>query len=126
MRVEMFEFITFALLVITLCTVGVIVARFKNKNLELLLGLQQAISVIELIREDYDKDSSIEKEHLIEFLNQSRDVAYKYIEDLHNALLEYENEIKFDLENPSDLSIHRFRSAFEKLKNFYPEDIPND
>ena len=42
------------------------------------------------------------------------------------ALIEYKNEIEFDLENPSDLSIIRFRSAFAKLQKMFPEDIPND
>ena len=42
------------------------------------------------------------------------------------ALIEYKNEIEFDLENPSDLSIIRFRSAFAKLQKMFPKDIPND
>jgi hypothetical protein len=122
----MLEFLVFASLILITCFICVILIRLKNKNLELILVLDETIKSIETIKNNYGSDLLIEKEHLISFLSESRDIAYKYIEDLHDALIEYENEIKFDLEKPNDLSISRFRSAFEKLKKFYPENIPND
>jgi hypothetical protein len=126
MRQDMLDFIIFTSIATILTFVNVVYFRLKNKNLQLLMILNQTISDVELLQNNFNKDSSVEKEHLIAFLNETRDVAYKYIEDVHKALLEYESEIEFDLLNPNDLSITRFRSAFEKLKKIYPQDIPND
>lgn len=118
----MLEFIIF-LVVFTIFTfLSISNTRLKNKNLQLLLVLDQTIKDIELIRSRVNGDSVTEKEHLISFLNETRDIAYKYIEDVHEALLEYRDEIRFDLDNPSDLSIARFRSAFDKLQKIYPSD----
>lgn len=122
----MFEFLIFALVTITICFISIVLLRLKNKNLELMMLLGQTIEDIEVLREGFNGDALVEKEHLISFLTQTREDAFKYIEDLHKALIEYKNEIEFDLENPSDLSIIRFRSAFAKLQKMFPEDIPND
>lgn len=122
----MLEFFTFTSLILIISFISIILIRLKNKNLQLLLVLDQTIQSIELLKDNHDEDLLVEKEHLISFLSKSRDIAYKYIEDLHKALIEYENDIRFDLNQPNNLSILKFRSAFEKLKKFYPEDIPND
>jgi len=122
----MLEFFIFTSLILIISFISIILIRLKNKNLQLLLVLDQTIQSIELLKDNHDEDLLVEKEHLISFLSKSRDIAYKYIEDLHKALIEYENDIRFDLNQPNNLSILKFRSAFEKLKKFYPEDIPND
>ena len=122
----MSEFLIFLLVSIVIIFISIVLLRLKNKNLELLMVLSQTIDDIEILRKDYNGDALVEKEHLISFLTQTREDAFKYIEDLHKALIEYKNEIEFDLENPSDLSIIRFRSAFDKLQKMFPEEIPND
>ena len=122
----MSEFLIFLLVSIVIIFISIVLLRLKNKNLELLMVLSQTIDDIEILRKDYNGDALVEKEHLISFLTQTREDAFKYIEDLHKTLIEYKNEIEFDLENPSDLSIIRFRSAFAKLQKIFPEEIPND
>ena len=122
----MLEFIFFLIVFTVFSFLSISNTRLKNKNLELILILDQAIKDIELIRLRVNGDSVTEKEHLISFLNETRDVAYRYIEDVHKALLDFEDAIEFDLNNPSDLSVARIKYAFEKLKEIYPEDIPND
>jgi hypothetical protein len=126
MRAEMFDFAIFIIFALLFMMFGVFNLRLRYKNLELLFKLNHAIATAELTQKSFNKNVSIEQEHLLAFLNETRDIAYKYIEDVHKALLEYQKEIEFDLENPNDLSIIRFRSAFEKLKQIFPEDIPND
>lgn len=126
MKAEMFEFLIFFTIVIFLTTFTIIVLRLKNQNLKLIFLLSEAISDIEIFKNKFASEPSVEKEHLISFLNETRDTAYQYIEDVHKALLEYKSEIEYDLINPSELSIHRFRNAFDKLQRIYPEDIPND
>ena len=122
----MSEFTVFILFVLFFGIFAVINLRLRYKNLELLIKLNHAVATVEITQKAFNKDISTEQEHLLSFLNETRDVAYRYIEDVHKALFEYKNEIEFDLNNPNDLSIIRFRSAFEKLQKIFPEDIPND
>lgn len=122
----MLEFLIFAIVAVAVCFITIMFLRLKNDNLELMMLLGQTIEDIEVLREGFNGDALVEKEHLISFLTQTREDAFKYIEDMHKALIEYRNEIEFDLESPSDLSIIRFRSAFDKLQKILPDEIPND
>lgn len=121
----MLEFIIFLVVFIALTSLSVFIFRLKNLNMQLIIALNEAIRDIEKLQ-GRPNDALLEKEHLLSFLNETRDIAYKYIEDVHSALLEYKNSIENDLENPNDLSIQRFRKAFNKLQEIYPKDIPND
>lgn len=123
----MLEFIIFLVVFTIIISLSVMIVRLKNLNSQLIGAIDQSIRDIEYVSARFNNNNeSIEKEHLLAFLNETRDIAYKYIEDVHIALLEYKAEIEYDLENPSDLSIHRFRKAFDKLQEIYPKDIPND
>ncbi len=122
----MLELIIFIALGIAFSFISIVFLRLRNKNLELLMILNQTIEDVEILRDGYNGDALVEKEHLISFLTQTREDAFRYIEDLHKALIEYKEEIEFDLENPSDLSVPRIKTAFDKLKKIMPEDIPND
>jgi hypothetical protein len=122
----MLEFGIFVFVACLVSLVSIAFVRIKNKNLELVMLLKKTIDDVEMLRDGFNGDALVEKEHLIAFLTQTREDAFKYIEDLHKALIEYKHEIEFDLNYPNDLSILRFRSAFEKLEKMFPEDIPND
>ena len=122
----MFEFLIFFLITICLVLVGIYITRLKNTNLKLLMALNKTILDIESLSKKNNSEKTPEREHLISFLNETRDIAYKYIEDVHSALLEYKGEIEYDLINPTEDSINKFRKAFNKLKKIYPQDIPND
>lgn len=121
----MLEFIIFLFVFSIVTTFSIIIIRLKNINLQLLVAIEESIKDIEYLQ-SHSGDNIVQKEHLLSFLNETREVAYKYIEDLHKALLEYKDEISYDLENPSELSIPRLKKAFEKLEKMYPKDIPND
>lgn len=122
----MLEFIIFLIVFTVIVVLSVMIIRLKNLNSQLITAIEQSIKDIEYVSSRFNNNESIEKEHLLAFLNETRDIAYKYIEDVHIALLEYKAEIEYDLENPNELSIHRFRKAFTKLQEIYPKDIPND
>lgn len=121
----MLEFIIFLIVFITVSSLSIFIIRLKNLNMQLIIALNEAIRDIERLSER-PNEGLVEKEHLLSFLNETRDIAYKYIEEVHLALLEYKDSIEYDLENPNDLSIQRFRKAFNKLQEIYPKDIPND
>jgi hypothetical protein len=122
----MFEFVLFLILFIIITALSSIIVRLKNTNLQLLIAVDEAIKNVEYLNSKNKNNRSVEKEHLISFLNETRDVAYKYIEDVHEALLEYKAEIEYDLNYPNELSINKFKKAFQKLEKIYPKDVPND
>lgn len=122
----MLEFFIFASITILITLFSLYVIRLKNTNLKLLLAVNQTMFDVESLSKKFQDNQSPESEHLISFLNETRDIAYKYIDDVHKALLEYKEEIDYDLKNPNDNSINIFRKSFEKLQKIYPEDIPND
>lgn len=122
----MFEFLIFFLITLTITVISIYIVRLKNTNLKLLMAINQTIIDVESISKKFNNDQTPEREHLISFLNETRDIAYKYIEDVHEALLEYKNEIEYDLTNPTENSIVKFRESFNKLQKIYPQDIPND
>lgn len=122
----MLEFFIFLFVFTIITALSIIIIRLKNTNIQLLIAVEESIKDLEYLSSKNKGNSTIEKEHLISFLNETRDIAYKYIEDVHDALLEYKSDIEYDLNNPSDLSISRLKKAFEKLEKIYPKDIPND
>lgn len=122
----MIEFILFLVVFTIIVFLSVKIIRLQNINKQLVIAIDQSIKDIEYISSKVITDNITEKEHLLSFLNETRDIAYKYIEDVHAALLEYRSEIEYDLSNPSELSIPRLKKAFEKLQEIYPKDVPND
>ena len=122
----MLEFFIFVSITILITLFSLYVIRLKNTNLKLLLAVNQTMFDVESLSKKFQDGQSPESEHLISFLTETRDIDYKYIDDVHKALLEYKEEIDYDLKNPNDNSINIFRQSFEKLQKIYPEDIPND
>lgn len=122
----MSEFILFLIVFTVITTLTIIIIRLKNINMQLIIAIDQSIKDLEYLSSKSNNNNLVDREHLISFLNETRDIAYKYIEDVHEALLEYKSEIEYDLQNPNELSIHRLKKAFEKLEKIYPKDIPND
>lgn len=123
----MFDLIFFLIIILIIVVIIIENIRLKNKNTELIFLLTQSMLDLNVIKDKFNNlNQDTEKEHFLTFLNETREIAYTYIEDVHKALLEYRSEIEQDLNNPNDLSIHKFRSAFNKLKTIYPEDVSND
>lgn len=122
----MLDFILFLVFVLVFFGLSVEVIRLKNKNLQLLLIMNQTIKDVEFIENRFNQNNQPEREHLVSFLNETRDIAYKYIEDVHDSLLVFKSEIENELINPNEDSIKKIKSAFDKLQKIYPEDIPND
>lgn len=122
----MFDFILFIFFILVFFGLCIEIIRLKNKNLQLVLIIDQTIKDVELIQKRFIQVDQPEKEHLLSFLNETRDIAYKYIEDVHESLLIFKSEIENELINPNEDSIKKIKLAFSKLKKIYPEDIPND
>lgn len=79
-------------------------------------------------------DESVHKENFIKFLSDSRDWAYKYIEDvqlgLNSFIKEIESEINYFKEygtvlgtsTPNYHSMKKITEEYDKLKNLLPKE----
>lgn len=97
--------------------------RLKNKNVELMFLLTQSAMDIKGIKENIkNKTEDVESEHLIAFLNETRDMAYKYIEDLQLELIGFAKILEQESSSPNDLSLLRIKKAFENIENMTPNE----
>lgn len=122
----MFEILIFVASALFLALISVIFVRLKNKNLQLEMIISSTIEDIEMLRKGYSGDVLVEKEHLISFLTQTREDAYKYIEDIQKVLSDHIYELDFIMDELDDVSKLKLRLSLDKLKKIMPGDIPND
>jgi hypothetical protein len=122
----MFELLTFIIVVIVVFGLVLENIRIKNKNIELMFMLTQSYIDTNAIKDQITKTDDIEKDHLIKFLSDTRDLAFNHIENVNNHLLEFKKVIDDETLNTNENSLNSILDAFNKLKNIYPEDIPND
>lgn len=113
--------------------------RLKNKNTELVFMLAQSLLDLEGIKKGValgNKEEEIEKDHLISFLSETREVAFDEIERLQNAIKEFikiadKNFAYFDkygILSEGDLfyeTMLKMSAECKKLKQLIPEDGDN-
>ncbi len=122
----MFEILIFIVSVLFLSVISVVFLRLKNKNLELEMIIGNTIEDIEMLRKGYSGDALVEKEHLISFLTQTREDAYKYIEDIQKVLSEHIDEIESITNDLDGATVIKLKLSLNKLKKIMPGEIPND
>ncbi len=114
----MLDLLIFVLVVIVITGAVIENIRLKNKNVELMFLLAQSAIDINGIKESIkNKTEDVESEHLIAFLNETRDMAYKYIEDLQLELIGFAKVLEQEALSPNDLSVLRIKKAFESIEN---------
>lgn len=122
----MIEILTFIIVVIVIFGAVIENIRLKNKNVELMFLLTQSMIDLEQVKNKVLKTDDVEKDHLISFLSDTRDIAYKHIENVNNYLLEFGNILEREFSSPNIMSLSTIENAFNKLKEVFPEDIPDD
>lgn len=122
----MFNFLTFVLVVIVVFGIVLENIRIKNKNIELMFLLTQSYIDMDIVKKKVGKTDDVEKDHLISFLSDTRELAYQHIENVNNYLLDFKEIIDKELSDPNDRTIENIKSAFSKLQEIYPEEIPDD
>jgi len=100
----------------TALMVSLIITKKKNKKLELRLSNREEIA----------------NESYVKFLNDSRDWAYKYIEDVQASLktfsekvepqLNYYNTYGTSVQGPHTILVKEITDAYEELKSVLPEE----
>lgn len=122
----MFELLTFIVVVIVVFGLVLENIRLKNKNVELMFMLTQSYIDMDAVKKKINKTDDVEKDHLISFLSDTREIAYQHIENVNNYLLEFKDLMDKELSNPDENSIDNITIAFSKLQEIYPEEIPDD
>lgn len=109
--------------------------RLRSKYQQLFIDMMILEKLVNESEESKIKnDESVHKENFIKFLSDSRDWAYKYIEDvqsgLNNFIINIEPEIKYFKEfggvlgttAPNYYSMKKITEEYEKLKLLLPMD----
>jgi hypothetical protein len=100
----------------TVLMTSLIIAKKKNKELEKRLANREEIA----------------NESYVKFLNDSRDWAYEYIEDVQEKLADFSNKVEPQLNyfntygmtvpGPHVILVKEISEAYEELKAVLPED----
>ena len=100
----------------TILMTSLIIAKKKNKELEKRLANREEIA----------------NESYVKFLNDSRDWAYNYIEDVQAKLADFSNKVEPQLnyfntygtavQGPHIILVKEISEAYEELKAVLPED----
>jgi hypothetical protein len=106
----------FLSLLSTILMTSLIITKKKNKELEKRLANREEIA----------------NESYVKFLNDSRDWAYEYIEDVQQKLADFSNKVEPQLnyfntygmvvQGPHIILVKEISEAYEELKAVLPED----
>jgi hypothetical protein len=113
--------------------------KLRSKYQQLFIDMMILEKLVNESEESKIKnDESVHKENFIKFLSDSRDWAYKYIEDvqdgLSNFIITIEPEIKYFKEfgkvlgetAPNYYSMKKITEEYEKLKTLLPKETNNE
>lgn len=122
----MFDLLIFILVIIVIFGAVLENIRLKNKNVELMFLLTQSYIDMDSIKKKIKSTDDVEKEHLIKFLSDTREIAYNHIENVNNYLINFKIILDNELNNFDNNSLEKINEAFNKLKEIIPEEINND
>jgi hypothetical protein len=136
-----FDIIAFAILssIIVLLLVLIIIQRKHHlQTLGLYIDAQMEKQIIsekfqELLAEK-DLRGIEESDGFLKFLSESREWAFKYIEDVQESFKKFDNEIiaeldyadkygQVDMDTPSRSALARVSKAYKELKQILPQDM---
>lgn len=130
---NMYIFLVIGLLVISFTISFSLI--IKNKRLKkrvkvLAISLAKVEEMVKLSRKD-EKDNDVHKENFIKFISDSRDWAYKYIEDVQEGLTSFVNAIEPEISYfdeyglvgeayPHYHSMQKISKEYKELKKLLP------
>ena len=132
----MLDLLTFIIVVVVLFGLVIENIRLKNKNTQLVFMLSQSLLDLEGVKRSVfveNKQEEVQKDHLISFLSETREVVFDEIEKLQNAVKEFidiadKNFAYFDkygILSEGDLfyeTMLTVSAEYKKLKQFLPEE----
>lgn len=110
--------------------------KMRNQNIKLKLQIIDLIQRNEILKTSLNSkdDKDIEKtEGFLNFVTQSRDWAFEYIENVQSGLKKFVNDIEPEIEyfkeygditsmQPNYYSMKKIAEAYEELKKLLPEE----
>lgn len=116
--------------------VAIGIAWFKKKNLayqyskdilELLYEKEMLLQRVQKLLDDQERAKLVESDGFVKFISDSRDWAFKYIEDVQEAFNAFDNKVSPILKS-EDPIIKEISLAYEDLKKVLPENeqTPNN
>jgi hypothetical protein len=108
--------IAFLSLLSTMLVTSLMITKKKNKELEVRLANREEIA----------------NESYVKFLNESRNSAYEYIEDVQGQLVAFASKVEPQLnyfntygtavQGPHTILVKEFSEAYEELKTVMPQE----
>jgi hypothetical protein len=108
--------IAFLSLLSTMLVTSLMITKKKNKELEMRLANREEIA----------------NESYVKFLNESRNSAYEYIEDVQGQLVAFASKVEPQLnyfntygtavQGPHTILVKEFSEAYEELKTIMPQE----
>lgn len=133
---ETISFISFVVFIFAFFVVSINIVRMRSKNIKLKLQIIDLIQRNEVLKASLDSRESkdVEKtEGFLNFVTQSRDWAFEYIEEVQNELKTFIDEVKPEIDYfdeygvigsayPHYYSMKKISQAYKKIESLLPED----
>ena len=106
------------------------IAWFKKKQesfnhskevLELLYEKEMLLQRVQTMMDQQERAKLVESDGFIKFISDSRDWAFKYIEDVQKAFNDFDNKVSPILKL-DDVTFKEISLAYEELKKVLPEN----
>lgn len=123
-------------MVVVMTTISVLLTMkifiLRQRVMSLAVSLVKVEDIFNSTKQE-DEDSDVHKENFIKFLSDSRDWAYKYIEDVQSSLTLFISEVEPEIAYfdeygivgdayPHYHSMKKISQEYKKLKNMLPSE----
>jgi hypothetical protein len=133
---DILGFVSFVFFIVIFVIVSFKLIKTRSESIQLKLQIIDLIQKNELLKKALDSRESqqVEKtEGFLNFITQSRDWAFEYIEEVQNGLTKFVKDIEPEIEyfkeygdvtsmQPNYYSMKKITESYEELKKLLPED----
>ena len=133
---DIFSLIAFFIFIFTFFGLVFNLIKMRSQSIKLKLQIIDLVQRNEILKTSLNSkdDKDIEKtEGFLNFVTQSRDWAFEYIEDVQNGLTKFVNEIEPEINyfkeygdiismEPNYYSMKKIAESYDELKKLLPEE----
>ena len=133
---ETVSFISFVIFIFAFFAIGINSVRMRSKNTKLKLQIIDLIQRNEVLKTALDsrENKDVEKtEGFLNFVTQSRDWAFEYIEQVQAVLTKFTNDIEPEIDyfkeygdiasmSPNYYSMKKIAQSYDELKQLLPKE----
>lgn len=133
---ETISFISFVIFIFAFFAISINIVRMRSKNTKLKLQVIDLVQRNEVLKTALDSRESkdVEKtEGFLNFVTQSRDWAFEYIEEVQAVLNKFINDIEPEIDyfkeygdvasmSPNYYSMKKIAQSYDELKQLLPKE----